>query len=69
MYAYIYWQIWEVPQMCAYIYWQIQEIATHVCAYLLADPGGSHGCMYISTGRSGAQQERCVCIFTGRSRR
>ena len=53
MYAYISWQIREVPQMCAYIHWQIQEIATHVCAYLLADPRGSHGCMCISTGRSG----------------
>ena len=34
--------------MYAYIYWQIQEVATDV----LADLGGGHGCVRISTGRS-----------------
>ena len=34
------------------IYLQIQEVATDVCVYLLVDPGGSHGCVCISTGRS-----------------
>ena len=34
------------------IYLQIQEVATDVCVYLPVDPGGSHGCVRISTGRS-----------------
>ena len=33
--------------MCVYIYRQILEVATDV----LADPGGSHGYVHISSGR------------------
>ena len=44
------------------MYWQLPEVATDVRVYLLADPGGSHGCVRISTAAArGSREQRGRC--------